>query len=136
MRKMTIEDYDQVYALWNSSSGVDTNDIDESKEAIEVYLQRNPETCFVEEKDGKIIGVIMGGHDGRRGGLHHLIVAEGYRKHGVGRSLVKECCEALKKQGIRRIGLFVYNDNEVAKAFWAKQGLSIRDDIIYLDKDL
>jgi ribosomal protein S18 acetylase RimI-like enzyme len=41
--------------------------VDDSKEGIEKYLKRNPETWFVAEAQNKIIGVILSGHDGRRG---------------------------------------------------------------------
>ena len=43
-------------------------DIDDCKDAIKTFLERNPNTCFVAEDDGgRIIGAILAGHDGRRG---------------------------------------------------------------------
>jgi len=136
MRKMTLGDYEEVYSLWKGSKELDVNDIDESYVAIGRYLERNPDTCFVEERDGRIVGVIMGGHDSRRGSIHHLLVKEDYRKQGIGKRLVDTCIDALRKQGIRRIGLFVYNDNSDGRDFWERQGLEIRNDIVYMDKDI
>ena len=66
IRKMTIDDYQSVYDLWMACDGVGLNDIDDSRQGIERFLKRNPETCFVTEEDGKVVGVIMAGHDGRR----------------------------------------------------------------------
>lgn len=69
IRNMGINDYDNVYDLWISCAGMWLNNIDDPRKGIEIFLKRNPETCFVAEEDGKIIGVIMVGNDGRRGDL-------------------------------------------------------------------
>lgn len=79
IRVMTIEDYDGVYDLWIHTPGMGLNTTDDSREGIEKYMERNPATCFVAEDDGKIIGAIMAGHDGRRGFIHHTAVAPAYR---------------------------------------------------------
>ncbi len=50
------------------------NTTEDSREGITKYLLRNPNTCFVAEDNGKLVGVIMGGHDGRRGFIHHTTV--------------------------------------------------------------
>jgi len=65
IRKMSIEDYEQIYDIW-LKSGNGLNDIDDSKAGIQKYLTRNPNTCFVAEENGNIIGSIMSGHDGRK----------------------------------------------------------------------
>ena len=49
IRVMTISDYEQVYQLWMSCAGMGLNNLDDSKEGIERFLNRNPETCFVAE---------------------------------------------------------------------------------------
>jgi len=74
IRKMIIKDYDGVYELWINTPGMGLNATDDSREGIQKYLQRNPNTCFVAEQDGEIIGIIMSGHDGRRGLIHHTAV--------------------------------------------------------------
>ena len=59
IRKMTLSDYENVYDLWLNTAGMGLNDIDDSKQGIEKYLRRNPETCFVAEDDGILTGVIL-----------------------------------------------------------------------------
>ena len=49
IRKMVIEDYEKVYQLWMSCAGMGLNNLDDSKEGIEKFLRRNPDTCFVAE---------------------------------------------------------------------------------------
>lgn len=50
IRKMTIEDYEAVYGLWLSCKGMGLNSVDDSREGIEKFLRRNPDTCFVAER--------------------------------------------------------------------------------------
>ena len=88
IRKMRIEDYDQIYALWLSCKGMGLNDLDDSKAGIERYLKRNPDTCFVGEEDGQVIGVVMAGNDGRRGYVYHTAVHPDHRHEGIGKALV------------------------------------------------
>jgi len=64
------------------------NNIDDSKEGIAKYLARNPNTCFVAEKDGNIIGVILNGHDGHRGYIHHTAVSRNEQRNGIGNALL------------------------------------------------
>ena len=53
IRFMTINDYEQVYALWLGTPNMGLNNLDDSKNGIAKYLARNPNTCFIAEKDGK-----------------------------------------------------------------------------------
>ena len=49
---------------------------------IEKYLKRNPSTCFIAEQGDAIVGVVLAGHDGHRGFIHHM-VAENCRRQGM-----------------------------------------------------
>ena len=84
VRVMTIDDYDEVFALWNSIHGFGIRSLDDSREGISRFLKRNPTTCAVDVEDGKIVGAILCGHDGRRACLYHVCVSEAYRMHGIG----------------------------------------------------
>ncbi len=131
IRKMTIGDYEKVYDLWMSCKNMGFNDIDDSREGIEKYLRRNPDTSFVAEDEGLIAGVILGGHDGRRGFIHHACVRESYRHQGIGRKLVDTCLEALKKEGISKVALLVFKYNEAGNGFWEACGFTVREDLNY-----
>lgn len=136
IRKMTIDDYQQVYDLWMACDGVGLNDIDDSRQGIERFLKRNPETCFVTEEDGKVVGVIMAGHDGRRGFIYHAAVNPAYRRQKIGHNLVNRALEAIRNEGIAKVALVVFNDNDAANKFWEKQGFDMRDDLVYRNKPL
>ena len=98
IRTMTIEDYDEVYRLWTKIRGFGLRSVDDSREGVARFLSRNPETSVVAREDGRIVGAILCGHDGRRGCLYHVCVDPGYRMRGIGKSMVVFAMEALKKE--------------------------------------
>ena len=136
IRTMTIEDYDRVYALWMSCKNMGFNDLDDSREGIGRYLARNPNTCFVAEEGGELAGVILAGHDGRRGFIHHMAVAEAYRRRGVGALLAERALEALRAEGIHKVALLAFKRNEAGNAFWERMGFTVRDDLNYRNRAL
>lgn len=136
IRKMVIDDYDEVYAFWISCTGMGLNNLDDSKEGINRFLKRNPDTCFVAECDNQIIGAILVGNDGRRGYIYHTSVAPQYRKQGIARQLVEAAIQELKQCGINKVALVVFNKNENGNAFWEKLGFTIREDLVYRNKAL
>ncbi|TVP42656.1 MAG: GNAT family N-acetyltransferase, partial [Halomonas sp.] len=128
-RTMTINDYDAAIALWGESEGVRLRDAD-SREGIEKYLQRNPSLSFLAEVEGKLVGTIMAGHDGKRGYIQHLSVASAHRRAGIATKLVSFCLEALKNEGILKSHLMILPENKAAQKFWANQGWAYRSDIL------
>ena len=118
IRKMRIEDYGVVYALWSGCPGVGLNSIDDSPEGFERYLRRNPDTCFLAEEDGRVIGTILACDDGRRGHINHLAVAEDRRRRGVARKLAETALAALKSLGVSKVNLVAFGTNEGGNAFW------------------
>ena len=131
---MTIEDYDAVYSLWINTPGMGLNNLDDSREGIERYLKRNPTTCFIAKEGKRIIGVILSGHDGRRGYIYHIAVEMAERKKGIGKDLVEKSIEALKKEGINKVALVVFNTNETGNMFWERIGFEERKDLKYRNK--
>lgn len=136
IRKMKIEDYDNVYDLWMSCVGMGLNNLDDSKEGIDKFIQRNPDTCLVAEKDSQIIGVIMVGNDGRRGYIYHTAVRPNYRRMGIAGKMVDEAMNELSALGINKAALVVFDRNSAGNAFWETQGFTVRDDLIYRNKAL
>lgn len=131
IRTMTIADYEKVYALWMSCKNMGFNDIDDSKEGIARFLERNPNTSFVAMENDELLGIILGGHDGRRGYIYHMSVAENHRKKGIGSSLVEKCLESFKNEKISKVALLVFKYNENGNSFWEKQGFILREDVNY-----
>ena len=133
VRVMKIEDYDQIYSLWSKIKGFGIRSIDDSREGIERFLKRNPTTSVVAEEDGKIVGAILCGHDGRRGCFYHVCVDEKYRMRGIGKSMVVFAMEALKEEKINKVSLIAFTKNDIGNAFWKEIGWTKREDLNYYD---
>ena len=136
IRPMIIEDYDDVYRLWTLTKGMGLNNLDDTKTGINIFLQRNPNTCFVATFHNEIIGTIISGHDGRRGYIYHTAVSEKFRKKGIGQKLVTSSLSALKTEGINKVALVVFSRNKLGNLFWEKIGFRKREDLIYRDKTI
>ncbi len=133
LRTMTIEDYDEVFALWTKIRGFGIRSIDDSKEGIEMFLKRNPSTSVVAEEDGKVVGSILCGHDGRRGCLYHVCVDEDHRRKGIGKAMVVRAMEALRAEKINKVTLIAFTDNDLGNAFWNTIGWTKREEYNYYD---
>ena len=126
VRTMTTEDYQGVYDLWMTIKGF-------AIRSIERFLKRNPDTSVVAVADGKIVGSILCGHDGRRGCLYHVCVHEDYRMQGIGKSMVVHCMEALEREHISKVSLIAFTQNDIGNAFWKEIGWTKREDLNYYD---
>ena len=133
VRVMKIEDYDQIYELWSKIRGFGIRSIDDSREGIERFLKRNPTTSVVAEEDGKIVGAILCGHDGRRGCFYHVCVDEMYRMRGIGKAMVVFAMEALREEKINKVSLIAFTKNDIGNAFWKEIGWTKREDLNYYE---
>jgi len=136
IRKMSINDYYEIYQLWLDTPGMGLNTTDDSREGIEKYLLRNPNTCFVAEMDNEIVGVILSGHDGRRGLIYHLAVKVSNREQGIGSILLDNALEALRNEGITKVYIVVFKNNNTGNSFWEKRGFTIPGNTLYRAKEI
>lgn len=133
IREMKQEDYEEIYKLWNTINGFGMRSIDDSREGIERFIKRNPTTSVVAEIDGKIVGTILCGHDGRRGCFYHVCVQKEYRTYGIGKSMALAAMQALQKEHINKVCLIAFKSNEVGNRFWKSVGWNFREDLNYYD---
>ena len=119
IRVMTLEDYDEVYALWSNALCAD---------------RKEKDVLCVGAYDGDtLIGAILCGHDGRRGCLYHVCVHEDYRKNGIGKAMAVACMRALQKEKINKVSLIAFKSNELGNHFWKDAGWCFREDLNYYD---
>ena len=128
IREMKIEDYDNVFALWKTIKGFGIRSVDDSREGIERFLKWNPGLSVVAEEEGKIVGAILCGSDGRRGCLYHVCVHKDYRRQGIGKTM-----EKLKELQINKVSLIAFTQNDIGNAFWKEIGWTKREDLNYYD---
>ena len=126
-------DYEEAMALWQRTEGLTLRAAD-SCEAVLQYLKRNPGSSFVAREQDTLVAAVLGGHDGRRGYLHHLAVAPTHRGRGIGRALAERVLTALGTQGIYKCHLMVRADNADALAFWTHMGWAQRADLVMMSR--
>lgn len=130
IRPMQVTDYAALYELW-VACGNGLNNLDDSEEGVAKYLRRNPNTSFVAEENGKVVGAVLAGHDGRRGFIQHMAVNAARRRRGIGSKLVTVCLDAMKQEGIHKVALVAFKRNQTGNAFWEQQGFTVREDLNY-----
>jgi ribosomal protein S18 acetylase RimI-like enzyme len=127
-RAMNFTDFEPVHRLLMQSSGLAVRDAD-GVDGVARYLSRNPDLSLVALDEGRLVGFVFCGHDGRRGYLHHLVVVPSHRGRGSGTALVARCIAALAEQGIVKVHADVLQHNHDAMRFWRRVGFGQRDDI-------
>ena len=133
IRVMKIEDYPQVHELWMRIKGFAIRSIDDSEEGVSLFLKRNPTTSVVSIEDGKVVGTILCGHDGRRGCMYHVCVDPDYRRRGIGKEMVVFAMNRLREEKISKVSLIAFTQNDIGNAFWRQIGWTKREDLNYYD---
>jgi N-acetylglutamate synthase len=134
-REFVMDDYDGAIALWAGEEGIEICEGD-SREEMADYLKRNPGLSRVAEADGKIVGVALCSHDGRRGWIYHLAVAPSHRRRKVGKILIDACLDGLRATGLKRAIILVAGDNPAGHQFWLNNGWEDIDGAIAMTREL
>lgn len=130
------EDFPPVENLWNSiEKGVSLGRSDTSKE-IQKKLDRDPDLFLVAEENGQIIGTVIGGFDGRRGLIYHLVVAASFRGREIGSRLMNKLEARLRSKGCLRCYLMVTKDNPEGMLYYENHGWERMDFVMPFAKNL
>ena len=107
IRPMTIQDYDEVFAMWQITTKRALSKADE-RDQIERYLLRNAGMSQV---------------------AHHMAVLPDYRRRHIGHRLAEKAIEMISRDGIDKTHIFCYQNNETGQNFWKDFGFEKRDDV-------
>ena len=133
IQPMTVEDYDDVRALWMTIRGFGIRALDDSPADIRRFILRNPTTSVVARVGDRIVGSILCGSDGRQGSLYHVCVAREFRRRGIGTKMVGYCMQQLKLMGINKVSLIAFTRNDAGNAFWKQIGWTRKTDVNYYE---
>lgn len=136
IKVMSIDDYWNLFAMWENTPNMGLRSLDDSKEGIAAFLKRNPKTNFVAYEGKRLVGAILCGHDGRRGYIYHTVVLPEYRNRKIASSLVDIAVKALQEEGITRVCLNVMESNEQGKKFWLAKGWEKKDFLGFYSKSI
>jgi ribosomal protein S18 acetylase RimI-like enzyme len=135
IREFTMDDYPVVHVLWQRGDlWMRPSD---RPEATLLKLTRDPGLFLVAcDTDGRVVGVVMGGWDGRRAYVYHLAVAPERRRLGIAASLMDELEERFRRLGALKAKLQILVENEGSKAFFARRGYLLETDCEPWGKEL
>jgi ribosomal protein S18 acetylase RimI-like enzyme len=128
-------DYRQAIDLWSSAAPAVRVGMSDSEPEILKKLARDPDLFLIAEAEGRLVGTVIGGFDGRRGLIYHLAVARAFRRQGVASLLMQEVEERLRRKGCLRCYLLVRPDNVDAQRYYEAVGWKVLDDLVF-GKDL
>ena len=120
-REFSINDYDAAIELWQRVEGLEIAEGDD-RESVAQFLARNPGLSRVATDGSAVVGVALCGHDGRRGHIYHLAVDPAYQGRGLGKRLLNESLEDLRRIGVKRVIIMVADDNASGREFWNRSG--------------
>ena len=127
IREFTLDDYDDVLALWlGAGPGVDRRPSDE-RDQVALKVERDPDLFLVATLDGRVVGAVMGGWDGRRAYVYHLAVRPDLRRRGVADALMDELEERLRRKGALKAKCQIYTHNDGSLAFFRQRGWEVEE---------
>ncbi len=141
LRTLHLDDLDDALALWERTEHLGPV----SRAEIEGVLSYDAELVLVaedppsedppsddppaEEAD-RLLGVVLGTYDGRRGWIQRLAIDPRARRRGVARALVAELERRLRARGCQQVNLLVYGANDGGRRFWEDVGYEGDDRIV------
>ncbi|HOO32444.1 MAG TPA: GNAT family N-acetyltransferase [Thermotogota bacterium] len=134
IRELIPEDYEDILLLWKQA-GFLIGKSDSEGEYVR-FLRANPRTSLGVICDDQLSGAVLGGFDGRRGTIHHLVINEASRKLGYGKALMYELIRRFGEMGVVKLSLWVKTDNSQVIAFYEKLGFELRRDLYTMSYDI
>lgn len=134
IRTLTIDDYDTMLSIWENSGLKIHKTGRESRESFARQMTAGLQTVLGAEADGRLVGVAVITHDGRKGWINRLGVARDYQRQGIGRMLIRAAEDLLHQKGLTVMAALVEHGNEASLSLFQSEGYHLNDDVYYLSK--
>ncbi len=136
IRELRPDDYDALIALWEDAGLPYKPKGRDSWEAIQRQLELPTAIYLVAELDGKMVGAVLGTHDGRKGWINRVAVHPDYRGRGIARRLVEAVERRCLELGIQIFAALIEDWNETSMKVFERLGYQKHEDIFYYSKRL
>lgn len=122
IRSAELQDEEEVASLWNECNlKASYNDL--NKDFRFALNQSNSDILLAISQDSNTIcGTVMCGHDGHRGWLYYVASSTSLRGKGIGKLMVNEGEEWLRKRKIAKVQLLIRQSNEDVMNFYQHIG--------------
>jgi len=104
------------------------------RDRIAREIEGDCSTFLAAEEKGRMIGAVLGMHDGRKGWINRLAVLPECRGRGIASALVAEVERKLLEKGIEIVTCLIEDWNEGSMAFFERLGYVPHRDIAYYSK--
>jgi len=136
IREITPKDYKEIVSLWERGGMKYDPEGRDSEKMITFQIEINPGLSLAAFDGKRMVGVLLGTYDGRRGWLNRLCVDPGYRRKGIATMLITECEKRMLRRGAKVIAALVEDCNTPSLALCESLGYVPRRDIIYMRKKI
>lgn len=120
---------DEAVALWDAA-GL-TRPWNDAAADCRRALRGPDSTVLALDDERGLAGTAMVGHDGHRGWVYYLAVAEHCRSRGFGVALMRACERWVADRGIPKLQLMVRSDNVDARGFYDALGYDLQDVAVF-----
>ena len=134
LREFTMADYEAVDGLWRRA-GLWMRPSDKA-DRVALKLTRDPDLFLVALAGHRIVGVTMGGWDGRRAYVYHLAVEPEWQRRGVASRLMDELEERFRAKGALKAKLQIVQGNDASAAFFGARGYRLESDCLPWGREL
>jgi len=134
IREFCMEDYDALITLWNDVQLPYRPKGRDRRDKIEYELKQGKTIFLVAEINSKLVGSILGTHDGRKGWINRLAVASEFRRQDIARRLVAEVEGRLSELGIEVVACLIEEGNTKSVQVFERLGYKKHSNIVYFSK--
>ena len=134
IRNLTKEDYDDMVSIWEASGLPYKPRGRDSREEIERQMEESGDLFIGAEVNGRLVGVVIGSWDGRKGWINRIAVLPEFQGRGIAKMLVGACEDALRSRGARIFAMLIEEGNEPSFRMAERLGYKLHRDIFYLTK--
>jgi ribosomal protein S18 acetylase RimI-like enzyme len=127
LRRARADDVDALLAMWHEAAENHGRPAD-TRQALEVLLDRDQEALIVAEHDGQVIGSVIAGWDGWRCHLYRLAVRPRWRRQGVASALLRAAEDRFRALGASRADAMVLDSNDLGQNLWLASGYLRQED--------